>query len=58
MALKLIGANAISKILTFKHKSLQINLNDNIYGFFAETGAGLVFVRYFFRHGGASRSIA
>ena len=58
MALKLKGDKEISKILTIKQKSLQINLNDNIYGTFAEIGAGQETVRNFFRAGGSSGTIA
>ena len=58
MTLKLKGDKEISKILTIKQKSLQINLNDNIYGTFAEIGAGQETVRNFFRAGGSSGTIA
>ena len=44
--------------LTPKQKALAINLDQNIYGTFAEIGAGQETVRYFFRAGGASRTIA
>ncbi|MBT8395179.1 MAG: TonB-dependent receptor, partial [Bacteroidia bacterium] len=58
MALKLKGDREISKTLTIKQKALQINLNEHIYGTFAEIGAGQETVRNFFRAGGASGSIA
>lgn len=58
MSLKLKGDKEISKVLTIKQKSLQINLNENIYGTFAEIGAGQETVRNFFRAGGASGTIA
>ncbi len=58
MALTLKGDKEISKILTIKQKALQINLNDHIYGTFAEIGAGQETVRNFFRAGGASGTIA
>jgi hypothetical protein len=58
MALKLKGDKKINNVLTIKQKSLQINLNDNIYGTFAEIGAGQETVRNFFRAGGASQTIA
>ncbi len=44
--------------LTPKQKALEINLNHNIYGTFAEIGAGQETVRYFFRAGGASGTLA
>ncbi len=58
MALRLKGDREISKTLTIKQKSLQINLNEHIYGTFAEIGAGQETVRNFFRAGGASGTIA
>jgi len=58
MALKLKGDKEISKILTIKQKALQINLNEHIYGTFAEIGAGQETVRHFFRAGGSSGTIA
>ncbi len=45
-------------ILTANQKALKINLNENIYGTFAEIGAGQEVVRHFFRSGGASGTIA
>lgn len=45
-------------ILTTNQKALKINLNENIYGTFAEIGAGQEVVRHFFRAGGASGTIA
>ena len=39
-------------------KTLKINLNKNIYGSFAEIGAGQETARHFFRAGAASRTIA
>ncbi|WP_413513148.1 TonB-dependent receptor [Myroides odoratus] len=39
-------------------KALRINLNHNIYGTFAEIGAGQETVRHFFRAGGSSRTVA
>ena len=41
-----------------ENKALRINLNKNIYGTFAEIGAGQETVRNFFRAGGASGTIA
>jgi hypothetical protein len=40
-----------------KNKALRVNLNRNIYGTFAEIGAGQETVRHF-RAGGASGTIA
>lgn len=45
-------------ILTSKQKALKINLDSNVYGTFAEIGAGQEVVRHFFRAGGASGTIA
>ena len=39
MSVKLKGDKEISKVLTIKQKALQINLNEHIYGTFAEIGA-------------------
>ncbi len=44
--------------LTPAQKALKINLDHNIYGTFAEIGAGQETVRHFFRAGGASGTIA
>lgn len=41
-----------------KAKTLRINLNPDIYGTFAEIGAGQETARHFFRAGGASGTIA
>ena len=40
------------------HKALRINLDRRRYGTFAEIGAGQEVVRWFFRVGGASGTIA
>ncbi|MFN4298296.1 MAG: TonB-dependent receptor [Thermaurantimonas sp.] len=45
-------------ILTTQQKALKINLNSQIYGTFAEIGAGQEVVRHFFRAGGASGTVA
>ncbi len=45
-------------ILSPKQKALRINLDPDIYGIFAEIGAGQEVVRHFFRAGGASGTIA
>lgn len=41
-----------------RQKALEINLNHNIYGTFAEIGAGQEVARHFFRAGGAAGTIA
>ncbi|WP_018676681.1 hypothetical protein [Riemerella columbina] len=48
----------IKPILAPKQKALAINLDPNIYGTFAEIGAGQETVRHFFRAGGSSLTIA
>ncbi len=58
MAVILKGDQKISSVPTTKSKALRINLNTNIYGTFAEIGAGQETVRNFFRAGGASGTIA
>ena len=39
-------------------KALQVNLDDSIYGTFAEIGAGQEVARHFFQAGRASHTIA
>ena len=56
--IKLKGDKIIVQIPSIKDKALRINLNDNIYGTFAEIGAGQETVRHFFRSGGSSGTIA
>jgi len=58
MSITLKGDQKISSVPTTKSKALRINLNENIYGTFAEIGAGQETVRNFFRAGGASGTIA
>ena len=58
MSIILIGEKELQTVPSFKQKALRINLNDNIYGTFAEIGAGQETVRHFFRAGGASKTIA
>lgn len=45
-------------LLTTNRKALTINLDHNIYGTFAEIGAGQEVARHFFKAGGASGTIA
>jgi hypothetical protein len=52
------GDKEFEQIPSIKDKALRINLNENIYGTFAEIGAGQETVRNFFRAGGASGTIA
>jgi hypothetical protein len=56
--LKLKGDKLIQQVPSIKDKALRINLNENIYGTFAEIGAGQETVRQFFRAGGSSGTIA
>jgi hypothetical protein len=55
--IKLKGDKVIAQIPSIKDKA-RINLNENIYGTFAEIGAGQETVRHFFRSGGSSGTIA
>ncbi len=58
MSITLKGDKEIANIPSIKRKALRINLNEHIYGTFAEIGAGQETVRNFFRAGGASGTIA
>jgi hypothetical protein len=58
MEIKLKGDAQKKSVPSLKDKALRINLNENIYGTFAEIGAGQETVRQFFRAGGASGTIA
>lgn len=58
MSYILKGDRELESVLPLKQKALRINLNENIYGTFAEIGAGQETVRHFFRAGGASGTIA
>ena len=46
------------KVLSPRQKALQINLDETIYGSFAEIGAGQEVARHFFQAGGAAGTIA
>ena len=46
------------QVLETEQKALEINLNDKIYGAFAEIGAGQEVARYFFKVGAAAGTIA
>lgn len=56
--IKVRGDREIEQIPSIKDKALRINLNKNIYGTFAEIGAGQETVRNFFRAGASSGTIA
>ena len=58
MGITLPGDHDFESVPSIKNKVLRINLNRNIYGTFAEIGAGQETVRQFFRAGGASGTIA
>jgi predicted RNA-binding protein len=58
MSVVLKGDKEFENIPSIKAKALRINLNEDIYGTFAEIGAGQETVRHFFRAGGASGTIA
>ena len=45
-------------VLSAKQKALRVNMNHDLYGTFAEIGAGQEVVRHFFRAGGASGKAA
>jgi hypothetical protein len=58
MSVNITGDKIFENIPSIKSKALRINLNENIYGSFAEIGAGQETVRNFFQAGGASGTIA
>ena len=58
MDIDIKGDKRFDQIPSINTKALRINLNENIYGSFAEIGAGQETVRQFFRAGGASGTIA
>ncbi|MGB2087547.1 MAG: TonB-dependent receptor, partial [Psychroflexus salarius] len=58
MPIKILGDKDFESKPSVKNKALRINLNENIYGTFAEIGAGQETVRNFFRAGGSSGTIA
>ena len=58
MEITIKGDKEFDDIPSLKSKALRINLNENIYGTFAEIGAGQETARQFFRAGGASGTIA
>ena len=58
MTVNLPGEKKLENRPSIEAKALRINLNEYIYGTFAEIGAGQEVVRHFFRAGGASGTIA
>lgn len=58
MPIELPGDQPFENTPSLEAKALRINLNENIYGTFAEIGAGQEVARHFFRCGGASGTIA
>ncbi|WGK64190.1 TonB-dependent receptor [Croceiramulus getboli] len=58
MPITVKGDKEFENVPSISSKALRINLNENIYGTFAEIGAGQETVRHFFRAGGASGTIA
>ena len=52
------GDQKFKNIFSVQNKCLRLNLNENIYGSFAEIGAGQETVRHFFRAGNASGTVA
>ncbi len=58
MAVRLKGDVELKSAPTPMQKALKINLNQNIYGSFAEIGAGQETARNFFRAGASSGTIA
>lgn len=58
MSVSIKGDKELESTLSTENKCLRINLNENIYGTFAEIGAGQETVRNFFRVGDASGTVA
>ena len=58
MSLEVSGDRPFENRPSIEAKALRINLNEHIYGTFAEIGAGQEVARHFFRVGGASGTIA
>ncbi|MGM0391825.1 MAG: TonB-dependent receptor [Bacteroidota bacterium] len=58
MSITIKGDKELDDTYSTKNKVLRINLNENIYGAFAEIGAGQETVRNFFRAGDASGTVA
>lgn len=58
MSISIKGDKEIDNTYSIRNKVLRINLNENIYGAFAEIGAGQETVRNFFRVRDASATVA
>jgi hypothetical protein len=58
MSISVKGDKELESTPSIENKCLRLNLNENIYGTFAEIGAGQETVRNFFRVGDASGTIA
>ncbi|MBN09165.1 MAG: nicotinate-nucleotide adenylyltransferase [Flavobacteriaceae bacterium] len=58
MSIQLSGDRPFENRPSIEAKALRVNLNEHIYGTFAEIGAGQEVARHFFRVGGASGTIA
>ena len=58
MPYRIKGDKEFEQTLSIQNKVMRINMNENIYGTFAEIGAGQETVRNFFRVGDASSTIA
>tara|TARA_B100001057_G_scaffold108905_2_gene106780 strand:- start:2376 stop:3839 length:1464 start_codon:yes stop_codon:yes gene_type:complete len=58
MSLEVSGDRPFENRPSIEAKALRVNLNEHIYGTFAEIGAGQEVARHFFRVGGASGTIA
>lgn len=56
--MSLINEDEFENILSIQNKCTRLNLNENIYGTFAEIGAGQETVRHFFRAGNPKGTIA
>ena len=52
------GEKKFEEVTSVQNKAMRLNLNENIYGTFAEIGAGQETVRHFFRAGNASGTVA
>ncbi len=58
MSITIKGDKELDDTYSIRNKVLRINLNENIYGAFAEIGAGQETVRNFFRVGDATGTVA
>ena len=56
MSTQLPGEHELENRPSIESKALRINLNEHIYGTFAEIGAGQEVARHFFRVGGCLRN--